>query len=527
MSRRQFNGAARVCNERKWSYVKEYPCRPFGGGRGGDAQTRTSNLFLRQAMSQSLTIIQLNDLHGYTEQHPELVRTGAGEHYRQMGGLARIATAFSEVRRERGAVIALDNGDTFHGTHVAVVSQGKALVPLMNGLGLDAMTAHWEFAYGPAGVKTLAEHLSYPILAINCYRKDDGELFLPPYRIVERGELRVAIIGIASNIVDKTMPPSYSEGLKFTLGRDELPGWIAHVREQEAADLVIVLSHLGFPQDMKLAGEVDGIDVLLSGHTHNRMEHAVVENGAIVFQSGCHGAFIGRLDLELDRGKVIAWRHQLLPIDRRFAPDPAMEQKVEAAMASSREFLSQQVGQTEVVLSRYEMFQSTMDDLLLDAIAAATGTDIAFSNGWRYGAPVVPGPVTMNDLWNKIPTNPPVSTVELSGAELLAMLEENLDHTFAANPYAQMGGYVKRCRGLSLYVKIENPPGHRIERLFVQGELVDPARSYEVAFVTEQGVTLKFGRNRRVHAIRAIDALCNHLARGPVTGRHCTTVQAV
>jgi S-sulfosulfanyl-L-cysteine sulfohydrolase len=478
-------------------------------------------------MSQSLTILQINDLHGYTEPHVELVRTGGGEHYRQMGGLARIATAFTEVRRERSAVIALDNGDTFHGTYVAVASKGEALVPLMNALGLDAMTVHWEFAYGPAGVKRLAQQLSYPILAINCYQQDGGELFLPPYRMVERGGLRVAIIGIASNIVDKTMPPSYSEGLRFTLGRDELPRWIAHARQQEAADLVVVLSHLGFPQDIKLAGEVDGIDVLVSGHTHNRMERAVVENGAIVFQSGCHGAFIGRLDLELDSGKVIAWRHQLVPIDERFAPDPTMERKVEAAMTSSREFLSQKVGQTEIVLSRYEMLQSTMDDLLLDAIAAAAGTDIAFSNGWRYGAPIVPGPMTMNDLWNMIPTNPPVSTVELSGAELLTMLEESLERTFAADPYAQMGGYVKRCRGLSLYVKIENPPGQRVERLFVQGEAVEPARSYEVAFVTEQGVAPKFGRNRRIHSVRAIDALRDYLARGPVTGRHCTTVQAV
>lgn len=478
-------------------------------------------------MKQALTILQLNDLHGYIEPHAELVRTGEGDRYRELGGLARIAAAFAEVRRECANVIALDNGDTFHGTHVAVASRGEALLPLMNDLDFDAMTVHWEFAYGPAGVSDLAGQLRYPILAINCFRKEDGELLLPPYCMVERGGLRVAVIGIACNIVDKTMPPAYSEGVRFTLGRDELPGWIAHVRENENADLVVVLSHLGFPQDKKLASEVDGIDVLVSGHTHNRMEDAVVENGAVIFQSGCHGSFIGRLDIEVEDRKLVAWRHQLVPIDERFAPDPVMARKVEAVMAPLRAFLDETVGHTDVALSRYDMLQSTMDDLLLDAIAAAAGTEIAFSNGWRYGAPVVPGPITMNDLWNIIPANPPVSTVELTGAELCAMLEENLERTFAADPYAQMGGYVKRCRGLVLYAKIENPPGQRVDRLFLQGQAVDPARTYEVAFVTEQGVPRKFGRNRRTLPLLAIDALRDYLARGPVTGRHHATVQAV
>lgn len=478
-------------------------------------------------MKHSLTILQLNDLHGYIEPHAELVRTADGASFQQMGGLARIASAFAQIRRERDNVIALDNGDTFHGTYAAVQTHGEALVPLMNDLQFDAMTVHWEFAFGPAGVDKLAKQLSYPILAINCYRKSDGELLFRPYQMVIRDGLRVAVIGIASNIVDKTMPPSYSEGVRFTLGRDELPGWIAHVREKEGADLVVILSHLGFPQDTKLASEVDGIDVLVSGHTHNRMERPAVVNGAIIFQSGCHGSFIGRLDLEFEDGKVVTYRHELVPIDERFAPEPEMEGKIGAIMEPLRELLGQTVGHTAVPLARDEMFQSSMDDMLLDAIATAAGTDIAFSNGWRYGAPIVPGPITMNDLWNIIPTNPPVSTVELTGAELQEMLEGNLERTFAADAYGQMGGYVKRCRGLTLYAKIENPKGQRIERLFVLGQPVEPARLYKVAFVTEQGVPPKFGRNRQDLPVRAIDALRAFLGQRPVTDRSRTTVVAV
>ncbi|MEG3179037.1 hypothetical protein U1872_22750, partial [Sphingomonas sp. RB3P16] len=122
-----------------------------------------------------VTILQLNDLHGYIEPHTELVRDCGGKwRLTTLGGASRIAGLFDQVRAERpGAVIALDNGDTFHGTHVAVASKGLALVPITNALGFDAMTVHWEFAYGPSGAKRIAEALDYPILAANVHHKAD------------------------------------------------------------------------------------------------------------------------------------------------------------------------------------------------------------------------------------------------------------------------------------------------------------------------------------------------------------------
>jgi 2',3'-cyclic-nucleotide 2'-phosphodiesterase (5'-nucleotidase family) len=459
-------------------------------------------------MARTITILQINDLHGYIEPHPEVVRHGADVEFRSLGGLSRIAALYRQIRNETdGAVHALDNGDTFHGTYIAVKSKGHALTPMMNALGLDAMTAHWEFAYGPEGFKALAAKLNYPVLAINVFDKAIGELAFPPYLVVDRAGLKIGVIGLACPIVDKTMPPAFSEGIRFTLGRDELPSWIERVRQAEKVDLVVVLSHLGFPQDVKLAREVSGIDVLVSGHTHNRIHEPAVENGAIIFQSGCHGSFIGRLDLTVQDGKVRAFRHKLIPVDEELGQDEEMQALVEAAAGPHRSLLGEVVGHTRVPLHRYAMLHTAMDDLLLDAIAAAANVEIAFSNGSRYGAPIPPGPITVNDLWNIIPTNPPVSTVDLSGAEITALFEVNLERTFAANPYEQMGGYVKRCRGLNLYLKAENPRGHRIDRLFAEGAPIEPARRYQWAFVTAQGVPVKFGRNRKNLDICAVDAL--------------------
>ncbi len=462
-----------------------------------------------------LTFLQINDLHGYVAPHPEMVRDNDGQwQFTELGGLARIAGLFDAVRAEQpDGVIALDNGDTFHGTHVAVKSKGKALIPMMNALKLDAMTVHWEFAYGPEGVHEIGRELDYPILGTNVFRKADDSLFLKPITMIERSGVRIAIIGLACPIVDKTMPTSFSTGVYFTVGNEDLSAWIDHARYKERADLVVVLSHLGFPQDVKLAREVGGIDILVSGHTHNRMKETIVVNGAIVFQSGCHGSFIGRLDVTVEDGRISDHRHRLVPIDEHVPENRAVRSMVDEALAGEVDVMRLVVGTVTEPLHRYAMISAPMDDLLLEAITEAAGTNIGFSNGWRYGAPIPAGPVTLNDLWNIIPTNPPISVVDLTGDEIRQMLEDNLESTFAANAYEQMGGFVKRMRGLLMYFKAENPAGHRIDRLFVEGEPVERERTYTVAFVTEQGVPKKFGSNRREMKVTAIEAMSDLFKR--------------
>jgi S-sulfosulfanyl-L-cysteine sulfohydrolase len=303
------------------------------------------------------------------------------------------------------------------------------------------------------------------------------------------------------------MPAHFSEGVRFTLGRDELPGWIRSVRGDEGADLVVVLSHLGLPQDLKMAREVDGIDVLLSGHTHNRLREPIHVNGAIVIQAGCHGAFVGRLDVEVEGRRLVAHRYALLPVDDRWPEDAEMAALVAAAAEGRSAELGQVVGEVGETLHRYAMFGSPMDDVLLEAIAEAAGVRVAFSNGWRYGAPIPPGPVTVEDLWSIVPTNPPVMTTTLTGAEMVDMLEENLERTFAADPFEQMGGYVKRMRGVKLYVKVENPAVTASIACSWATDPVEPDGTYEVAFITEQGVPARFGRNRRSTGIDAVAAL--------------------
>jgi 2',3'-cyclic-nucleotide 2'-phosphodiesterase (5'-nucleotidase family) len=442
--------------------------------------------------SKKLTIVQMNDSHAYFDLHQEMFWQGDYAVYRPAGGYARIATIVKQIRAEsQEGILFCDCGDTMHGTYPALDTQGQALIPILNSLRLDAMTAHWEFAYGPKIFNQRVAELNYPMLANNVYNKEINKLVYQSYIIKEIGGLRIGLVGIASNIVDKTMPPSYSEGIYFTLGKDELPPIIDVLRTQEKVDFIVLVSHLGFPQEMKLLSEVRGIDICLSAHTHNRLYKPVLNGKTIVIQSGCHGSFLGRLDLEVDGGQIVDYHHRLVEVEAGIQPDPTVDEQIRQALAPYKNDLSEVVGETATALNRGTTLEATMDNFLLQALLKSTGAQLAFSNGWRYGAPIVQGKITLNDLYNIIPMNPPVSTVELIGEEIKAMLEENLERTFSCDPYQQMGGYVKRCLGLNVYFKLENPSGHRIQKLFAGNEEVQPDRYYTAAFVTPQGGFLK------------------------------------
>src|SRR5699024_5711273 len=161
-----------------------------------------------------------------------------------------------------------------------------------------------------------------------------------------------------------------------------------------------------FPQEAKLASEVDGIDILLSGHTHNRLTKPVIINDTILIQSGCHGSFIGKLELDIEDGEIKNLHHELIEVAEEIVPDPDVQTIIDKTMKPYRGLLDSVVGYTDIALNRVAQLETTMDNLLLESLIHTTKAEIAFSNGWRYGAPIPNGEITMNDLWNIIPTNP-------------------------------------------------------------------------------------------------------------------------
>ncbi|TFG12828.1 bifunctional metallophosphatase/5'-nucleotidase [Candidatus Thorarchaeota archaeon] len=455
----------------------------------------------------------MNDSHAYIEPHSEFFFEGAEMVIREAGGYARIGSLVKSIRDEKaGNVLFLDNGDTIHGTYPAVQSQGEALVPILNEMTIDAMTLHWEFGYGPDQLKKIAGSLNFPLIACNAYDKDTENLSYSPYHVFELNRLKIGVIGIANRIVDITMPESFSKGVDLTTGLEELPVHIQNLRSEERVDLVVVLSHLGFPHANYIAENIDGIDIILSGHTHNRIQRPVIVNDTILIQSGYQGSYIGRLDVRVGNRQIRNFSHELIEIDDTIAEDQIVKEEVDKVMAPHKDLLGEVVGETNTPLARNGVLESTMDNFLLQGLIHASGAELAFSNGWRYGAPVRRGFVKVEDLWNIIPTNPPVSVCTISGGELFQMMEENLEATFSRDPFGQMGGYVKRCLGLNIYFKIENPNGRRIEDFYVGGKKLERSKKYNACFVTTQGIPEKYGTDREHLDVSAIEALRQYVS---------------
>lgn len=461
----------------------------------------------------TLTFLQINDVHAYLELHNEVFIESGKETYRNAGGYARIATLINEVKQDKNHdVLLFDNGDTFHGTYPVVKSKGEVLVPILNELPFSAMTGHWDFAYGPKQLEHLVDQLNYPFIANNCFKNDTNELLFPAHLMIEKSGINIGVIGIASPTIDKLMPKHFSEGVYFTNGDENLSEQINELKNQ-GADIIVILSHLGFPQETKLAEEIDGIDIILSGHTHNRLTEPAIINDTLIIQSGSHGSHLGKLTVQFSGGKITDYQHDLIEVAETIIPDSKVNTLIQNSLQAYKPELNKVIGETLKPLNRNAQLETTMDKLLLSAIAEAADTTIAFSNGWRYGAPISPGPVTLNDLYNIIPPNPPISKVKLTGKDILNMLEENIENTFAKDPYDQKGGYLKRMYGIDLYIKLENKKGLRIQHLYINNEPIIKDKLYDVAFVTVQGVPAKYGTKRVNLDINAIDALVNWIEK--------------
>jgi sulfur-oxidizing protein SoxB len=260
---------------------------------------------------------------------------------------------------------------------------------------------------------------------------------------------------------------------------------VAHVR-RAGADLVVLLSHNGFDVDRKLASRIEGIDVILSGHTHDALPRPVRVGRTLLVASGSHGKFLSRLDVEMRRGEIVDWSFALIPVlAEAIPPDPAMSRLVEEIRGPHATFLATELARTEVTLWRRGNLGGTLDDLICNALIDVRDAEIALSPGFRWGATLLPGQaITWDDIYNATAiTYPSAYRTVIRGAFLKTILEDVADNLFNPDPYYQQGGDLVRAGGLTFVVRPEAPPGARISDLTLSrtGEPIDPARGYVVA----------------------------------------------
>ena len=409
------------------------------------------------------------------------------QQYGRVGGLDRVATVIKAIRADRPDAILLDGGDTWHGSYTCHHSQGQDMVNVMNALKTEAMTFHWEFTLGSDRVHEIIDTLPFPALGQNIFDAewDEPADYFDPYTFFERGGSKIAVIGQAFPYMPIANPgwmfPEYSFGI-----RDENMQSVVDEVRGLGADLVVVLSHNGFDVDKKMASIVSGIDIILSGHTHDALPEPVLINQTVIVASGSNGKFVSRVDLDVRNGKMMGFKHKLIPIfSDVITPDPDIAALIDEERAPYKSQLSEVIGQSQSLLYRRGNFNGTWDDLICQAMIEEREADISMSPGVRWGPSILPGQdITREDIWNVTSMSyGKVYRTEMTGEFIHVILEDVADNLFNPDPYYQQGGDMVRIGGMGYRIDINKPQGKRISDLTLlkTGERIDPSKNYIVA----------------------------------------------
>jgi sulfur-oxidizing protein SoxB len=399
------------------------------------------------------------------------------------------------------------------------------------------MVGHWEFTYKEDEVLSnvalfkgdfigqnvrVKEEALFGDEYIKMVEKYDGRgLFdentghaFQPYVIKTVGDKRFAVIGQAFPRTANANPPEFFPDWSFGLREDDMKALVKKVREEENPDAVILVSHNGMDVDIKMAERAPGIDAVFGGHTHDGIPAPVVvkntEGGTcLVTNAGSNGKFVGVMDFEFAEGKLKDMHYKMLPVFADQLPaDKEMEafltqmrskkydEKIVESRAPDRFFNQDRVGKTfeeilgeklaiaDRTLYRRGNFMGTWDQVLCNALRSEYGADIAMSAGVRWGTTTLQGDwITMEDVMTQCSmTYGETYMNEMTGEQLLTVLEQVADNLFDPDPYLQSGGDMVRVGGMDYTIDPTKKLGERItDARLDNGEAIDPAKNYKVA----------------------------------------------
>jgi len=410
--------------------------------------------------------------------------------YGKLGGFAHLATLVKRLRASRPGALLLDGGDTWQGSATSLWSKGQDMIDAQKLLGIDVMTGHWEFTYGQDRVKQVVDNDfkgRIEFLAQNIATADFGDPVFKPYTIREVNGVAVGIVGQAFPYTPIANPRYMVADWTFGLKEQELQKQVDEVRAK-GAKAVVLLSHNGMDVDLKMATRVTGIDVILGGHTHDGVPKPVpVKNSGgttLVTNAGSNGKFLAVLDMDVQGGRVRDVKYRLLPIFANLIPaDGDMAAHIARVRAPHEAKLSEKLASSESLLYRRGNFNGTLDQVILDALMAVKGAEIAFSPGFRWGTSILPGdPITMERVmdWSAI-TYPTSTLTDMSGETIKTILEDVCDNLFNPDPYYQQGGDMVRVGGLTYTCAPGETMGKRISDMRLAGKPIDAGKTYKVA----------------------------------------------
>jgi len=468
----------------------------------------TSSLFSDEIR---LNILFTNDIHGGIDAVPATFINP--EFPPPLGGGASAAATIKYVRKKAKEnsepVLLLDAGDFFQGHPIGTMTNGEAVIKYMNMVKYDAMTiGNHEFDAGYAQLKKTLSLAEFPIVCANIVFENTGEIIPEaiPYIIKDIQGVKIAIIGLCTEETAMMSFPEHIKGLKFLPVASTLRKYIKEVKDK-GADLILVLAHLGIPYDVKsayqhdiieghindpnrywpdnaidLAYKVPGIDLFFAGHIHvgYRKPWEEPNNHTLLFQNYAYGSNMGYVVIKIDKEtKTISGYELPAYIDgdlltlftEEIIPDPAVKDSIERMQARAEKGMDEDVGEADIYLSRAGDAQSLMGNVVMDAMREEVGADFAFLNLGGVRADINKGQVTYRNVFDVLPFESQIVTLNISGALLKEILEIRVSY----------GHHGLRIAGGEVVYNKTLPNFQRVTKLKIAGKDWDPNKIYKVA----------------------------------------------
>ncbi|WP_205207684.1 bifunctional UDP-sugar hydrolase/5'-nucleotidase [Bacillus sp. P14.5] len=464
----------------------------------------------------TVTILETSDVHG------NIFPVNYGTNEIQPLGLAKAAAIIKRFKSENEHVLTIDNGDIIQGTPLTyhyvkfMGDEPNPMVEVLNHLQYDAaVIGNHEFNYGLQVIKGAADQSSFPWLSANILDNSSGlPYFGTPYIIKEfNNGLRAAVLGVTTHYIPNWENPEHIHGLVFDDAFEAAKFWVDHIRKKEEPDILIVSYHGGFENDpqsgkptephtsenqgYRMCTEIQGIDVLLTGHQHRQLTGTV--NGVLILQPGFNGEYVGKADIVLEkstgRWNIIDKKSELLPVGVE-EEDEEVLQLVNKYETYTQEWLDQPIGFIEGDMTISDPVQARMEEhplvefineVQMDALGVKISNTALFNNS----AKGLPNTVTMRDIVSNYVYPNTLTAIEISGKDMKEALERSASYFLVDEsgeviinpafsvPKPQHYNY-DMWEGIQYTVNISKEIGSRIENLEYNGNPVDMEGKYEV-----------------------------------------------
>lgn len=413
-----------------------------------------------------LRILHINDFHGFAEPYKPY---GADE---MLGGVAWLAAAVDDLRNEKPTLL-LAAGDMIQGNNWANLFQGESVIEMMNAMKFDAMVVgNHEFDFGQDVLKRRSGEATFPILAANV----EGMEGLKPYMLKEVNDIKIAVIGVVTEETPLTTHPRNVTGLKFISPEEALDKYVKELRPK--ADVIIVLSHLGHNVDRLLAEKVSGIDVIVGGHSHTKVEKPVVIGKTVVLQAWEHGKALGVLGLTLDDRKIVKTEGRLVEI----RPLPGKENKKISAIVEKYRgrvdaVLDEKIGEAEVDLDgeNTRKRETNLGNFLADIVRSTAGAEAAIIGGGSIRTSMRKGVIKIKNVYAVSPFNNYIVAIRLTGQQI----KDALEHGVSA--IADDAGRFPQVSGIRFTHSRSAPVGQKVRDVTVNNGPLVMDKEYIVA----------------------------------------------